>query len=161
MAPQDERDDERFVWFAPTFATKRCHHRPAFRPAPQLATLHISRARRWESGMEWADSVAGDACVGRPRGRIDETSWETFFAGIAARIGTAADAKRGFVLDLADVDYMSSRGLRALTLARREADARGVSLSLARPNERMREILAISRYDRIFTVADALPGGSG
>jgi hypothetical protein len=29
-------------------------------------------------------------------------------------------------------------------------------LTLARPNERMREILAISRYDKIFTVSDAL-----
>ncbi len=61
----------------------------------------------------------------------------------------AADGKRAFVLDLSGLDYMSSRGLRALTLGKREAgDA--VAITLAAPNERIREILAISRYDRLF-----------
>ncbi len=110
--------------------------------------------------MDWTDSVADAALVGRPHGRIDETSWEAFLAGITDRITRAADAGSGFVLDLADVDYMSSRGLRVLTLARREADGRGIALTLARPNARMAEILAISRYDRIFTVSDSLPAAA-
>ncbi|WP_156679582.1 STAS domain-containing protein [Sphingomonas profundi] len=110
--------------------------------------------------MDWSDSAVGDALVGRPEGRVDEGSWETFLGGITQRVGNAADAGRRFVLDLSGVDYMSSRGLRVLTLAKREADARGVALSLACPNDRMREILAISRYDKIFAVADALPQGA-
>lgn len=111
--------------------------------------------------MDWSDSTAGAALIGRPHGRIDEGSWEAFLGGITHRIGRAADAGHGFVLDLSAVDYMSSRGLRVLTLARREADARGVALSLACPNDRMREILAISRYDKLFPIADALPHGGG
>ena len=107
--------------------------------------------------MDWIDGAAGDALIGRPLGRIDEGSWEAFLGGITLRIGQAAEAGQRFVLDLAGVDYMSSRGLRVLTLAKREGDARGVSLTLACPNARMREILAISRYDKIFTVADTLP----
>ncbi|TVV71876.1 STAS domain-containing protein [Sphingomonas solaris] len=110
--------------------------------------------------MDWTDSATGTAIVGRPHGRIDEASWEAFLAGITSRILVASEAGKGFVLDLADVDYMSSRGLRVLTLAKREADGHGLTLTLARPNERMREILAISRYDRIFTVADDLPAGA-
>ena len=51
---------------------------------------------------------------------------------------------------------MSSRGLRALTLAQRKGTEGGTSLVLARPNEVMREILAISRYDMIFKVADTI-----
>ena len=51
---------------------------------------------------------------------------------------------------------MSSRGLRALTLAKREAGADG-AITLAAPNDRMREILAISRYDKLFKVVDASP----
>jgi anti-sigma B factor antagonist len=46
--------------------------------------------------------------------------------------------------------------LRVLTLARREAEAHKIAFTLARPNERMREILAISRYDKIFKIEDSL-----
>jgi anti-anti-sigma factor len=51
---------------------------------------------------------------------------------------------------------MSSRGLRALTIGKREADAAGVRIALASPNEIMREILAISRYDKLFVVAETV-----
>ncbi|MFY8195172.1 MAG: tetratricopeptide repeat protein, partial [Novosphingobium sp.] len=46
--------------------------------------------------------------------------------------------------------------MRALTLAKRQADAAGVAMALARPNAVMREILAISRYDKLFAVSDSI-----
>ena len=70
----------------------------------------------------------------------------------------AGDAR--VVIDLSGIDYMSSRGLRALTTAKAKSIAAGVSIRLAAPNEIMREILAISRYDRLFDVDDAVPGQS-
>lgn len=94
--------------------------------------------------------------IGTPVGRVDETSWEAFLEDLNRSIGEAASAAQDFVLDLSGVDYMSSRGLRVLTLARREADAKTVTFSLALPNDRMREILAISRYDKIFKIEDSL-----
>ena len=51
---------------------------------------------------------------------------------------------------------MSSRGLRALTLAKRHGDAVGVTITLAAPNAVMREILAISRYDKLFAVTETI-----
>ena len=70
-----------------------------------------------------------------------------------ARFREAAAAAGGapLVVDLSGLDYMSSRGLRALTMAKREAGD-VVKISLASPNDRMREILAISRYDKLFEV---------
>ena len=62
-------------------------------------------------------------------------------------------AGQPLVIDLAGLDYMSSRGLRALTMAKREA-GEAVKITLAAPNSRMREILAISRYDKLFEVVD-------
>jgi anti-anti-sigma regulatory factor len=53
---------------------------------------------------------------------------------------------------------MSSRGLRALTMAKQEGIGAGVSIRLAAPNDVMREILAISRYDRLFAVDPTAPG---
>lgn len=108
--------------------------------------------------MEWATSVTGDATIGCPRGRVDEESWEDFLAHMNGAIRSAGESGHHFVLDLSGLDYMSSRGLRALTVARREADALSVTMTLARPNARMAEILAISRYDRIFTVTSSIGG---
>ncbi len=105
--------------------------------------------------MEWATSRQDGALVAHPSGKIDESSWQRFADDLIAAVQAASAAGQALIVDLAAVDYMSSRGLRALTLARKEAgDA--VEIVLAAPNPRMREILAISRYDKIFRVTDAV-----
>ena len=106
--------------------------------------------------MEWATSQADGAVVAHPSGKIDEASWQAFADQLIAAVQAASAAGQSLVVDLAEVDYMSSRGLRALTLARKEAGS-AVEIVLAAPNPRMREILAISRYDKIFRVTDAIP----
>lgn len=104
--------------------------------------------------MEWSKAESDIAIIGRPTGKIDEASWQAFSGLLTEAVQHATSVRKPLIIDLAGVDYMSSRGLRALTLARREAgDA--VTISLAAPNDRMREILAISRYDRIFPILDA------
>jgi anti-sigma B factor antagonist len=104
--------------------------------------------------MVWSAKRTNDKLIGMPMGRVDEKSWEAFLGDLTHTIAEAASEKLAFVLDLSGVDYMSSRGLRVLTLARREAETHQVSFTLAKPNDRMREILAISRYDKIFKVED-------
>src|SRR5689334_7341667 len=102
----------------------------------------------------------GEALVVAPVGRVDEATWEEFGAHLAEGIGRAAiDSLPTLIINLAGVEYMSSRGLRALTMAKQEGIASGVSIRLAAPNDVMREILAISRYDRLFAVDPAVPGG--
>ena len=85
--------------------------------------------------------------VFRPVGRVDAEVVEQFTADLiaAAREAKAAD---GLVVDLSGLAFMVSRGLRALTMAQRE----GASVRLANPNERMSEILSISRYDKLFPI---------
>lgn len=102
--------------------------------------------------FEWSAAPEGEALVGRPRGRVDEATWEVFLEALSGAVVEAGEAGKALVIDLSGLDYMSSRGLRALTIAKRDADARLVAIRLARPSDRMREILAISRYDKIFTV---------
>jgi hypothetical protein len=46
--------------------------------------------------------------------------------------------------------------LRVLTIAKRHGEQAGVEIELACPNEVMREILAISRYDKLFVVTDTV-----
>jgi anti-sigma B factor antagonist len=106
--------------------------------------------------MDWVLEREAGRFVGRPRGRVDETTWEAFSVALTEAVHEAVAAGGvPLVVDFSGLDYMSSRGLRALTMAKREAgDA--VKITLAAPNERMREILAISRYDKLFDVIDAV-----
>jgi len=110
--------------------------------------------------LSWSSEERGSARVVAPAGRIDESNAAEFTERLVAE---AASTSGRMVIDLAGIAYMSSRGLRALTLAQRKGAESGATIALARPNEVMREILAISRYDMVFkvhdSVDDALSGG--
>jgi anti-sigma B factor antagonist len=103
--------------------------------------------------LAWQVEERDGARVVAPGGRVDESTATAYTERLIAEAGTA---RSRLVLDLSGIAYMSSRGLRALTLAQREAARGGSAIVLARPNETMREILAISRYDMIFKVADTI-----
>ena len=103
--------------------------------------------------MKYAIEAGDSAVLIRVDGRVDESTWEAFGAGLSDAVRQARDAKLPtLIIDLSELDYMSSRGLRVLTVAKREGDEAGVSIVLASPNEVMSEILAISRYDKLFTI---------
>lgn len=103
--------------------------------------------------MEYSLECQNDAVIVSVDGRVDESTWEAFGAGLSEAVQRASKSGlANIVIDLSELDYMSSRGLRVLTVAKREADGAGISVSLASPNEVMREILAISRYDKLFTI---------
>jgi len=90
-------------------------------------------------------------------GRIDESTWEMFAGRLGEAIDQAASAGQAqLIIDLSALDYMSSRGLRVLTMAKRQAEASAITITLAAPNEVMREILAISRYDKLFSITDSV-----
>jgi len=103
--------------------------------------------------MEHSLECRDDAVLVRVSGRVDESSWEAFGAGLGEAVRQARQSGlANVVIDLSELDYMSSRGLRVLTVAKREGDEAGVSILLASPNQVMSEILAISRYDKLFTI---------
>jgi anti-anti-sigma factor len=103
--------------------------------------------------MKYAIEVRDGAVLVRVDGRVDESTWEAFGAGLSDAVKQARDGSlANLIIDLSELDYMSSRGLRVLTVAKREGDEAGVAILLASPNEVMSEILAISRYDKLFTI---------
>jgi anti-anti-sigma factor len=107
--------------------------------------------------MDYSLERGDQVVIVRVSGRVDESSWEAFSAALSKAIQDAREAEIGdLVIDLSALDYMSSRGLRALTVAKRQADETEIRIWLASPNEVMREILAISRYDKLFTITDTI-----
>jgi anti-sigma B factor antagonist len=105
--------------------------------------------------MEWGVRSEGGRLVASPQGRVDEDSWKDFSARLNAAVHDALGANASLVIDLSGIEYMTSKGLRALTLAKNEAQG-AVKISLAAPNATMRRILAISRYNMLFPVVDAV-----
>ena len=107
--------------------------------------------------LVWATEALDAARVVAPAGRIDEASATAFAERLILEIECASrDGVSRLAIDLAHIEYMSSRGLRGLTLAQRQSAEHGVAIVLARPNEIMREILAISRYDMVFQVFESI-----
>ena len=114
--------------------------------------------------MDYSLELQDDAVLVRVDGRVDESTWEAFGAGLEEAMARARQSSLAkIIIDLSELDYMSSRGLRVLTVAKRQGDEAGVTIALASPNEVMREILAISRYDKLFAVIETIetkPGQS-
>ena len=110
--------------------------------------------------MDFNCRSADGILIAAVTGRVDESTWEAFAGHMSAAIDQAAAEKRSeLMLDLSHLEYMSSRGLRVLTMAKRQAEATGLTITLAAPNEIMREILAISRYDKLFHISDSVDTG--
>ena len=110
--------------------------------------------------MDVSCRSANGILVAAVHGRVDESTWEECADRMREAIEQAAATKQSeLMLDLSALDYMSSRGLRVLTMAKRQAESAGLTMTLAAPNEVMREILAISRYDKLFHISDSVDTG--
>lgn len=110
------------------------------------------------NSLEWTSEDRGSAVVLSPVGRVDESTADSFRDYLVQAV---QDGPRTAIIDLSGVAYMSSRGLRALTLAQRAGSESGTTIVLACPSDTMREILAISRYDMVFRVADTIEDAIG
>ena len=103
--------------------------------------------------MDHSIERSEDAVIVSVKGQVDESNWEAFGAVLGKAIEhTAQLSLATVIINLADLEYMSSRGLRVLTVAKRQGDEAGVAVLLAAPTKVMREILSISRYDKLFTI---------
>ena len=104
----------------------------------------------------WSAERQGDVYVGRWSGRIDELHWEAFAEALKGGVAEAQGASE-LVLDLASVEYLSSRGLRALTLGKREADAAGLPLGVAYGVWALVMLVVLRRAIRTQPATDDLP----
>ena len=101
--------------------------------------------------MQCPTHAYADVLVATANGRID-------FAGAQVLEGALAPALapdgpvRGIVIDLADVDYISSVGLRVLMVAAKAMRARKASIAVASLQPVVAEIFEISRFHHVVDV---------
>ncbi len=84
-------------------------------------------------------------------GRVDSATAPDFEKALQ----TLIQANRcQIVVDLKDVEYMSSAGLRGLVSSLKAAKAGGGDLRIAQPSQRLREVLELAGLNTIFTTYD-------
>ena len=71
------------------------------------------------------------------------------------------EGRSNLVLDLSDVHYMSSSGLRSLVSALRASKKKGGDVRLAAPSERVQEVLGLAGLDSLFESYDDVTAAVG
>jgi anti-anti-sigma factor len=101
--------------------------------------------------MEFAHESEGDIEVARLSGRLDSSSAPTAEEQLTRLIGSGTPR---LAIDLSNLDYISSAGLRVLLLVARKVQQAHGKLALFGLAPSVREVFSISGFDTIFTVRD-------
>lgn len=88
-----------------------------------------------------------------PQGRADTLTADELQAALI----TAASAHPRVALDLAELDYISSAGLRAVLIGARAAQQHSAEFVVCAASPGVREIFQISCMDRLMRLQEALP----
>jgi serine/threonine-protein kinase RsbW len=83
------------------------------------------------------------------RGRLDAVGTNTAIAQVWAAIATGT---RNILLDMSGVTFMSSSGLRALLLVRKELIGKGGELRLCELQPQVYEVFAITGFTQVFAI---------
>ncbi len=91
----------------------------------------------------------GSVDVVKVAGRVDSSNAPELDSALK---GLQDSNRYKFVIDLAQVDYMSSAGLRTLVSALRTSKKRSGDVRLARPSERVTEVLELAGLTSLFQI---------
>jgi sigma-B regulation protein RsbU (phosphoserine phosphatase) len=98
-------------------------------------------------------ATAGPVLVQRLADRIDVNSSAELDRALRE---ASANGEKRILLDLSNVEYLSSAGLRVLVAARQRADREGGALALAAPQAHVREVLTVAGLLPLFTIHDSV-----
>jgi anti-anti-sigma factor len=101
--------------------------------------------------MEFAHENAGDVVIAKLAGRLDSSSASSAEEQLTRLIGSGAPR---LAIDLSNLEYISSAGLRVLLLVARKVQQAHGKLALFGLASSVREVFSISGFDTIFTVRD-------
>src|SRR5262245_3735128 len=99
--------------------------------------------------MEITEKKTGDVVVLSLSGRLDATTAKTFEAKILAQIESG---DRRFIIDLAQLDYISSAGLRVFVLAAKRLASGNGKIVLCALKDPIREVFNIAGFLSDFPV---------
>jgi anti-sigma B factor antagonist len=97
--------------------------------------------------MELTHEISDGLLVVRPKSRIDSSSAASFEEQCAALI---AEGPSRVVVDFAEVNYVSSAGLRAVLIVAKKAKSLGGALTLCGLCGNVKEVMSVSGFDALL-----------
>ena len=116
-------------------------------------SFHHDRKQR---PMFLASEVFGNALVLNVAGRLDQDNCESFRRELTPHLETAMKGALQIILDLSELEYVSSAGLRCFMLAAKETKAHDGCILVAALQPMVAEIFQISRFDLLIPVFPTL-----
>jgi anti-sigma B factor antagonist len=99
--------------------------------------------------MDITEQTSAGVVTLRLSGRLDTTTAPAFEERI---LGGIASGERHVVIDLAQLDYISSAGLRVIALAGKRLSAANGKLVLCSLKDRVREVFEVAGFSSIFPI---------
>ncbi|MDD3518181.1 MAG: STAS domain-containing protein [Chromatiales bacterium] len=100
--------------------------------------------------MQVIDETVGDVLVVKPGGRLDSNTSPSFEKHLLERL----EGTTSLIVDFADLDYISSAGLRVLLMAAKRAKQTNGRMIICNLRGPIREVFEISGFMSILTVCD-------
>ena len=103
--------------------------------------------------MELSNRKEGSALVVSVKGRMDAVTSPVFEKSLESLMG---DGESVFVIDLANLDYISSAGLRSILALAKKLKTAGGSLHLVALQDAVKEVFDISGFSSIIPISQSV-----
>ena len=97
--------------------------------------------------MDSIETKVGGAILLKPAGRLDLSNSDAFKDELSAALASASSA---LIVDMADVEYISSAGLRSLMIVFKASKGASKAFAVAGLQPLVLEIFTISRFNTVF-----------
>ncbi len=97
--------------------------------------------------MEVRNYRENNAVIVAVKGKVDAATAPRLDAGFAEALAVEGST---FILDLEELEYISSAGLRSILNAGKKLKSSGRGLFLAAPQDMVKNVLEISGFDALF-----------
>ena len=104
--------------------------------------------------MEFTSRKLADVVVAAPAGQIDHPNAMKLQQALTPILDDASAGRTPLVLDFTRVEYISSMGLRVLTVASRPLRARNAAMAIAGLQPPVEEIFDIARFRLVVDIPD-------
>ncbi len=101
--------------------------------------------------MKIADEKAGAVLILKPDGRLDHEAARPLETAISRFV---EDGETSILIELAEVNYVSSAGLRAILIGAKQIQGAGGKLALCSLSEHVREVFDLSGFSTILDIRD-------
>ena len=100
--------------------------------------------------MDLHEDTSGDVTILEITGRIDSTTAPVLGEKLSAELATP---QRRIVLDLRQLEYISSAGFRVLLLASRRAEEAGTRFALCSVTGKVRQLFDVGGFLDLFPIS--------